>query len=559
MLKEYMFYDQNPLEFPLHESIEVVNTTQNLTSKYLVSNVKTDNSYLYAPEINYYVKNSEDVISDKIHNVKKLYDARGVSLDFVDDIELSQSVGNKLVVICLDEHSDFIEEAKKRDFVTLVFNPNDILEVSGCIGNLHVSFLKDQEELEVVCDQIVWFEMPKIYTQKVGMYDLNVLGLEKIIETLCSNVGEYRYKHFITYDSQTCQYHERKRADICTECVGVCPSGAIIKIDSKKHLQFSHIDCIGCGACVSVCPSSSLDLAQMPFDAFSKMSSFYKNSIVLLIPSKVDFESLDLKLPKGVLPLVIESKDALNEAHFMTLLQTSTYPVLFFTKALRGAVLEVVSLVNEIFQRKYNKQAIFTCKDENELQEACKNIQAIDACSYGINQEGMSKREIFSARLAHLVGSENLGTITTGKIAHYGNLKIDDEKCTLCFSCIGACNVKALTAHPEDNSLRFNPSLCTSCGYCVLSCPEKGCISVVENELSLEPKYFIQNIMAQDELFACQECGKEFATVKSVQKIAAMMAPHFGNDPRKMATLYCCAECKPKVMFGDALEKGFAK
>jgi transcription initiation factor IIE alpha subunit len=38
-----------------------------------------------------------------------------------------------------------------------------------------------------------------------------------------------------------------------------------------------------------------------------------------------------------------------------------------------------------------------------------------------------------------------------------------------------------------------------------------------------------------------------------------MMAPHFGNDPRKMATLYCCAECKPKVMFGDALEKGFAK
>ncbi len=54
--------------------------------------------------------------------------------------------------------------------------------------------------------------------------------------------------------------------------------------------------------------------------------------------------------------------------------------------------------------------------------------------------------------------------------------------------------------------------------------------------------------MAHDELFKCVECGSEFATVKSVEKIAQVMKPIFGNDELRVKTLYCCADCKPKVM-----------
>ena len=31
-------------------------------------------------------------------------------------------------------------------------------------------------------------------------------------------------------------------------------------------------------------------------------------------------------------------------------------------------------------------------------------------------------------------------------------------------------------------------------------------------------------------------------------KIAAMMAPIFSSDPVKERSLYCCADCKPKIM-----------
>ena len=141
---------------------------------------------------------------------------------------------------------------------------------------------------------------------------------------------------------------------------------------------------------------------------------------------------------------------------------------------------------------------------------------------------------------------------------HYGDIVINEEKCTLCLSCVGACNVRALTAHPEDNSLRFNASICTNCGYCEVTCPEVECLSVIKDEMHLKPKWFSQRIMAYDELFKCTECGKEFATNKSVQKIAAIMTPLFASDPVKLATLYCCADCKPKVMFKAHIESQYS-
>ena len=194
------------------------------------------------------------------------------------------------------------------------------------------------------------------------------------------------------------------------------------------------------------------------------------------------------------------------------------------------------------------------CETTEELASVFATLQSIPECCYGINEAGLRKREIFSARLAHVVGEEDLGVVKTGEHVHYGDISIDADKCTLCLSCVGACNVRALTAHPEDNSLRFNASICTNCGYCEVTCPEKDCLHVIKDEIHLKPSWFSQRIMAHDELFACVECGKEFATRKSVEKIVAIMSPLFMGDEVKLRTLYCCADCKPKVMFRAHME-----
>jgi len=66
--------------------------------------------------------------------------------------------------------------------------------------------------------------------------------------------------------------------------------------------------------------------------------------------------------------------------------------------------------------------------------------------------------------------------------------------------------------------------------------------------LSLNPTWFTEQTLAKDTLFACVECGVEFATTKAIEKIAAIMAPLFKKDPVKERTLYCCENCKPKIM-----------
>ncbi len=41
---------------------------------------------------------------------------------------------------------------------------------------------------------------------------------------------------------------------------------------------------------------------------------------------------------------------------------------------------------------------------------------------------------------------------------------------------------------------------------------------------------------------------KSLQLKKSVEKIAGLMAPLFKADPIKERTLYCCEDCKPKIM-----------
>ncbi|MBP6324806.1 MAG: 4Fe-4S dicluster domain-containing protein [Sulfurospirillum sp.] len=549
MQKEYVFYSPEGLDFPLAEEIDVVAKACD-NEGYLVSNHPEAKAVIYAPEINYYLAKSQDSIASKMANISKLYAIRSVAFDFAQDIDYEQAVGKKLLIVTDNlSYEALKKELADEGFLAMLLSPSLILDINGHIGALHVTLKKEGELFDVEADQIIWDGVaPKFAMKQSGVYDVSALGFEGALKKVRDNEGAYHYKNFINYDPSICQYHER-RTEICGKCAEVCPTVAILKEDETKHLAFSHIDCHGCGGCISVCPSGALDYTQMPRTAFAQLSGYFKDAIALIIPHKMDLASMDIPLREGVLPLMIEGEKYLHEAHLLNLLQTSGNPVIFYTDFISKGTGDVIRIINEIFERKYHKKAIYVCEDAQTLSSIFDTLEAIPECKYGINEMGLRKREIFSARLAHLVGEDDLGVIKTGEHVHYGDIIINEDKCTLCLSCVGACNVRALTAHPEDNSLRFNASICTNCTYCEVTCPEKDCLSVVRDEIHLKPKWFSQRIMARDELFACTECGKQFATVKSVQKIATMMTPLFASDPVKLATLYCCAECKPKVMF----------
>ena len=550
-MQEFIYYNPKELDFPVSEEIFVTTNIEDTKEKtFLISNSDEVNCELVAQEIDFYIKNSQDNLSKKISNVRKLYEVAVTKYDFAQDMSYSQEITKDVLLITnnKEDYDNFISKVNPDDFELFSINEEILKDIKGHIGNLQVTVI-DEEDDEIVLNvsQIVWFDAKQMGLNQSGTFDPNLSSIEEIIKTLKQNINSYSYKKFTTYNQNICQYHGR-REEICSKCEEVCPTVAITKDDKTKTLAFSQIDCHGCGGCVSVCPSGAIDYAPSNKEALFEMSKFYKDTHPLVIPQKMSMQTLETSLKEDILPFAIEGEKFLHESTFLTLLQMSGSQVIFYSDFLSKGTKDSIRILNDIYQKRYSKDAIIVAMNKEELEEAIKEVSFIENSYFNFNQEGLNKREIFSHRLQKIVGNDNLGIVQTGEHVHYGKVEVNEANCTLCLVCVGACNVGALIADAKDNTLRLNPSICTSCGYCEVSCPEKDCLTIKRDIIELEPNWFKDNVLAQDKLFACVECGKEFATTKSIEKIASIMGPIFASDPVKHRSLYCCADCKPKIM-----------
>ena len=555
-MQEFIYYNASGLDFPVSEQIFVTTNIEDTKNKnFLISNTNEIPSELTAQEIDFYIKNSQDNLSNKIKNVSKLYEIAAVKYDLALDIPFSAEISNNVLLITQnqEQYNKFISSIEAKDFELFSISENIIKSISGNIGNLQVIVTDEDEDIALNVSQIVWFDAKQTGKERSGVFDTNLLNVDDIIEVVKKNINSYSYKKFTTYDSAICQYNER-RVEICSKCEEVCPTVAITKDDKTKTLTFSQIDCDGCGGCVSVCPSGALDYAPTNRDSIFEMSKFYKGTHPLVVPSKMNMQNLMINLKENVLPFAIEGEKFLSEVSFLTLLQMSGSQVVFYSDVLSKGTKDSIRILNDIYQKKYQKDAILVAMDKEELEDALNEVTFIEDSYFNFNQNDLKKREAFSQRLQKIVGIEDLGVVKTGEHIHYGRVLVNEANCTLCLACVGACNVDALFANESDFTLRVNPSLCTACGYCEVSCPEVDCLTIVRDEIELQPTWFKENILAKDKLFACVECGKEFATTKAIEKIANMMGAIFAlSSETKKRTLYCCEDCKPKIMIKQGL------
>lgn len=555
-MQEFIYYSASGLDFPVSEQIFVTTNIEDTKNKnFLISNTNEIPCELSASEIDFYIKNSQDNLANKIKNVSKLYEIAATKYDFAQDISNSVEISNQvlLIVNTQEEYEEFVSKVKGENFELFSINENILKDISGHIGNFQVLVDDEGEEIKLNVSQIVCFDLKASKKERIGVYNLNLSNIDEVIQLLKENINEYSYKKFITYDQNICQYHGRREV-ICSKCEDVCPTTAITKDDKTKTLTFSQIDCHGCGGCVSVCPSGSLDYAPTNRNSLFEVSKFYKDTHPLIIPLKMDIENLNIDLKENILPFAIEGEKFLDESSLLTLLQLSGSQVIFYSDFLSKGTADSIRILNDIYQKRFGVDAVLVASDKESLELVLSEVSFVEDSYFNFNQSGLKKREVFSQRLQKIVANQDLGIVTTGEHVHYGTVKVNQDNCTLCLSCVGACNVDALFANESDFTLRVNPSLCTACGYCELSCPEIDCLTIQRDEIQLQPMWFKENVLAKDKLFACVECGKEFATTKAVEKIAAILAPIFAlSSETKKRTLYCCEDCKAKLMIKQGL------
>lgn len=554
-MQEFVYFSDSGLDFPLPENILVTSELSTASNNdFIVSNSKNVHGEIIADEIDFYISNTKDSIANKIKNIEKLYEINAIRFDLAQDVKYTQKVSQEVLLISTQEQKkEFLKSMIPDEFNLLHVDPEVVKSISGHIGNLTVIVNDNFKDATLNISQIVWYDQEEIATKQSGTFDPQESSLDNVLATLRTNISYYEFKKFIVYDQNICQYHGRSEKT-CGKCAEVCPSVAIETNDDIKHLEFSHVDCHGCGGCISVCPSGALDYASLNRESIYDISRIFSGHIPLVIPQKMNIKELNVELKENILPFAIEGEKFLHEGSLLTIAQESGSQVIFYSDFLSKGTKDSIRILNDIYQKRHNIDAVIIAMNENELVDAINRATLVKDSKHTINELNIKKREIFSTRLKNVVDEYDLGEVKTGEHIHYAKVNVNEANCTLCLACVGACNVDALVANIDDNSLRINPSICTACGFCEVVCPEKDCLTIEQDVIKLNPTWFKEEVLATDTLFACVECGKEFANTKAIEKIASMMSPLFAHDPVKERTLYCCEDCKPKVMMSSYMQ-----
>ncbi|MCI7046599.1 4Fe-4S binding protein [Helicobacter sp.] len=480
--------------------------------------------------------------------------------EILDDFKLDSSkileLDNKLAIFYDGEEGIAasvlgFEKQASQEFEVSLFEISSINRVNGYLGN----FQAELENGEIHnFSQAVMFVYDENLLRFNGFFSVaDFDNPDSLMSALKQNLGEYSYKEIISYRDDFCQYHHR-REKYCTKCVDACPTFGVGANDSLMELVFSPVDCVACGACVGVCPTSSLEYEELPKEGLEEIVELYQGHKVFLcdVASYKELVNQEIILDSSLTPLILPTLKILNENDLLMLLQTTQNEMIVF-----GEGSEAISFVNNITQQIYKRDCIVVVDSLEKINTCAKELQTFETYLYK-NRYSRSHRESFAQRIQYMIKDNNFGIVKSVAPVFYGDLKIEADKCTLCLSCVGACNVNAIFAKSDDFSLRFNPSLCTTCGYCVDSCPEK-IMEVSREGMRLESSYFKSRELAKDTPFLCVECKKPFSTKKSIEKIKTMLSASFSANPKKLRTIECCADCKVKVMFQDQVAQHFAE
>lgn len=399
------------------------------------------------------------------------------------------------------------------------------------------------------------------------------LAQSEAVRMLLKLVGDFEKPQYFDYREKLCA-HARNEIAGCQRCLDVCSTGAITSKGNGVLIDAAL--CQGCGGCATTCPSGAVRHAYPRVSDLGRrlkaMLAAYREAggdgaCILLHDARhgrerlLQMARLGRGLPARVIPFEVYDVAACGldlllgalvyGAAQCVILSDSEQPAAYAAALRQQVELGATILAGLNYA---GKRLIMLDLDEPQsLETALWSLPRLDATvSAATFHLSDDKRSTLEFEIDHLLTGAEIRTelIELPAGAPWGEVRVDQQKCTLCLACVGACPASALLDSPEMPRLSFIERLCLQCGLCVNTCPEQA--------LSLKPRLLLgaaarrTRLLIEAEPFCCVRCGKPFGARKLIDAMVARLTGHsMFAAPDALQKLQMCADCRVIEMLGN--------
>jgi ferredoxin len=402
----------------------------------------------------------------------------------------------------------------------------------------------------------------------------DVTRQEALALQLTQMVGNFEKPRFFEYRDSLCA-HGRNDITGCSACIEVCSTQAISAIwkDGKGSVQVNPNLCMGCGACGTVCPTGAMryNYPEAPYTGrqLKTLLGTYRqargrDATVLLHDRDGGQRLIDqlgrramvgraAGVPVNVLPLAVFHPASTGLDLWLTAFAYGAQRVsILLTDEIapeyRAALTTQMAVAQQIVNGLGYAGTHFTlieAANPASLDDALRRSEPASACLVPATfNPSQLKRETFDFALDHLWrhAPQPTEAITLPSGAPFGTLTVDQQRCTLCMSCVGACPAQALRDNAERPVLGFIERNCVQCGLCASTCPEDA--------ISLAPRLIPgeharrQITLNEAQPFHCVRCAKPFGTQQMINVMLSRLAGHSAFSGKAAERLKMCPDCR---------------
>ncbi|WP_436399062.1 4Fe-4S binding protein [Roseobacter sp. S98] len=385
----------------------------------------------------------------------------------------------------------------------------------------------------------------------------NPSEVARVLAEAAQLTGTFEKPLYVRLEESLCA-HSRAEKPACSKCLNVCPTGAITS--AGEHVAIDPLICAGCGACSALCPSGAISYDAPPvatvYTRLNTLASTFRNSggtaPRLLVHDSYGNEMISLAarygrgLPADVIPFETDALAGFGHAEMLAALACGfgSVRILAAPRSDRDVLASETELANAIAGKP--GVMLLDLNDPDSLSEELYSAGSQDALQDPVLPIG-TRRQV--TRLAARALQPDAETVPLPEAAPYGAVLVDTDACTLCLACVSLCPSGALGDNADLPQLRFQEDACLQCGLCSNVCPEKAI--TLEPRLNLTDDAFTQQVLHEEEPFACVECGTLFGTKSTVERIMEKLAGNHHmfatSDAARMIQM--CDNCRIQAQY----------